>query len=392
MICASALGACGLAVWADDCIHNDSRTSAKPVTPAVAATSEKIAAPTFSTATPEPADPEPQTKVLDLVSAPPATPVNPPVAPPVVPPEPPKVLLAGNTPSLQQLPDDPPPPPHARKSVASETPMAPPPPPLPSEPPPFPKFVPGDVPALAGAPPVARPIDLSPNPAPIVPPISRPQPMPAGPPAAPSLVTGQFEPRSNLAPPTSPPAEPIPVPLPPAPVPSIRPPSSGPLPPEPIPQIPEVVPPMPPPTVLNPNTAATAATGSVHYKLHVHMGGSTGPHFEVYDGETPLLRVHCDQIEMRQENATAAAGLVGHGHVRVSGSGVSGTCDELSVTSAQGDVQLKGNVHLHCYRGSASSQIDSDSMSFQLKGSADVPHKTRSGSSGKVVPASGSQP
>jgi hypothetical protein len=122
------------------------------------------------------------------------------------------------------------------------------------------------------------------------------------------------------------------------------------------------------------------------------MGGATSPHFEVYDGETPLLRVHCDQIEMRQEGASAATGLIARGNVRVSGSGLSGTCDELSVASAAGDVHLKGNVHLHCYRGNSSSQVDGDSMTFQLKGSAELPRKAHSNSSGKVVPASGTQP
>jgi hypothetical protein len=150
---------------------------------------------------------------------------------------------------------------------------------------------------------------------------------------------------------------------------------------------------MPSATVLTPSTVSPAsATGSTHYKLHLHMGGTTSPHFEVYDGETPLLRVHCDQIEMRQEGATSATGLIARGNVRVSGSGLSGTCDELTVVSVKGDVQMKGKVHLHCYRGNASSQIDADSMSFQLKGSADLPRKPHSTSSDKVVPASGAQP
>lgn len=144
--------------------------------------------------------------------------------------------------------------------------------------------------------------------------------------------------------------------------------------------------------MLTPTATSPPAPAAAHYKLHLHMGGTTSPHFEVYDGDTALLRVHCDQIEMHQAGPTSTAGLIAHGNVRVSGSGLSGTCDELSVTADKGEVRLKGNVHLHCYRGNSSSQVDADSMSFQLKSSAEVPHKKPAGASGKIVPAKDDSP
>jgi hypothetical protein len=376
MICASALGVCGLAVWADDCIRGDKHAAAMPVAATTAAPNETTKEVALAPAIPEPADPEP-TKVLDLVSAPQATPVNPPVAPPVVPPEQPPVLRTGASAPEIQLPSEPPPPPpplHLKESPKSEkiTDAAPP-PPLSTEPPPIPKHKASEVPppaAIAELPPATheapKPIDLSPAappppPAPVQPPVA----LPSAPAITPAL---------DAVP------APAPVtPIPPAPLqPSARPHAS---------------PSMPPSESLAPTSAATAPLSPAKsYRLHMHMGGATGPHFEIYDGETCLLRVHCEQIELRREGDHAASSIVGQGKVRVSGSGISGTCDQLIVASSRGEVQLQGNVKLHCYRGGASSVIDANSMSFQLKGGTDVPNKTHSSTSGKVVPASGSQP
>src|SRR5262249_44696654 len=122
---------------------------------------------------------------------------------------------------------------------------------------------------------------------------------------------------------------------------------------------------------------AAATTGS--YKLHVRMGGNLGPRFEVREGDALLLKVYCEHIDMQgsQQGSNAIPGLTATGKVRFSGSGVSGTCDGLSIASAKGEVTLKGNVKLTCYRGNSSSQLAGESMTFQLKGSADVPVKSR---------------
>jgi hypothetical protein len=115
-------------------------------------------------------------------------------------------------------------------------------------------------------------------------------------------------------------------------------------------------------------------------KLHVRMGGNLGPRFEVRDGENLLLKVYCDHLDLhgKQEGETILPGLTATGHVRFSGSGLNGTCETLQIDAVDGQVRLKGQVKLTCYRGNASSQVFADTLTFQLKGSLEVPTRASS--------------
>jgi len=307
MLIASALGVCGLAVWAND------KTPDKPAVPMPAPSPVPLPGPVVDAAkddvfpAPKPADPSPEPiKVLELAGNPPAPSL--PVAPPVVPP--PVMPTKAEAPPSLDL----------------------------DIPPAAPKQAP---------PPVDKPI-------PPAPPLNDPPPLPKGaldlPPAAPVIKIRS----ANDAPP-----------------PATKEQKYTPLPVDPTPIMPVATNPMPT------STPPVPAAAPVVYKLHVHMGGDLGPRFEVRSGDSLLLKVYCDHIDMQgsKQGSKSIPGLTATGNVRVAGSGVSGTCDSLTIAAAKGEVTLKGNVKLNCYRGNASSEISSEAMNFQLKGTKDAPEK-----------------
>jgi hypothetical protein len=222
-------------------------------------------------------------------------------------------------------------------------------------------------PDLAPPPPViGKPLDTSLTPAPTPSKLDPPMPMsPALPPAPPPI---PMPPKLDLPPASTAPSVPPPMPV------------SPPV----IPNGPALMPPaVPAPAV----TTKSAPTGQ--YKLYLRMGGTGSPRFEIRDGDQLLLKVSCEQIELHGANdgATALPGLTATGKVKVHGSGLDGTCDQLNIVSAKGEVALKGNVHLNCYRGTSASQVAADSVMFQLSRTGEAAAKTRPAGSG-VVPAS----
>lgn|GEM_PF-1317304 len=109
-------------------------------------------------------------------------------------------------------------------------------------------------------------------------------------------------------------------------------------------------------------------TSSHPLKLSVRAGGTGAPRFEVRDGDILLLKVSCDNVEMQtaQDKGAANPGVIATGNVRLHGSGLDGTCDSLSVVTANGEVMLKGNIKLTCYRAGSSSEVMADQMRFSL--------------------------
>src|SRR5438132_290278 len=127
----------------------------------------------------------------------------------------------------------------------------------------------------------------------------------------------------------------------------------------------------PPPLPAVPGRAVSAAkpaTLTGQYKLYLRMGGNGQPRFEIRDGDQLLLKVTCEQIELHgaQDGKSALPGLTASGNVKLHGSGLDGTCDQLSITAVKGEVALKGAVKLTCYRGTMSSQVVAESVMFQL--------------------------
>lgn len=331
ILCASALGACGLAVWADDCVRGKTKKSEAT---AVAAT--------------EPAPPtetEPPVKVIMDIGTP-SLPVAPPVVPPIIPPlTDPEVKKAAAS-----KPESPPPPPPAK--LSDEPPPLPagkfelPPDPSAPKAPPAPKIsLPPDLPKDSGAKPPST-LDLPPArpmlDLPKVPDVHSPEVKPAiEVPKASSVES----PKPEFV-------------LPPAPkAPSVS-----------LPPTPE------PPVAAAPSNSPAAGP----FKMFLRMGGTAQPRFEVKDGDALILKVYFDHVDLKGSHD----GLTAMGHVRLHGSGLDGTCDQLSLSSTKGEVELKGNVKLNCYRGGASSQLTADQVKFQLKGATE-PAKPRN----SVVPA-----
>jgi hypothetical protein len=120
------------------------------------------------------------------------------------------------------------------------------------------------------------------------------------------------------------------------------------------------------------------------------MGGAQTHRFEIRDGDKILLKVYCDKVELHgaQDGSSALPGLTATGHIRLHGAGLDGTCDQLIVAATDGKVTLKGSVHMTCYRGTNSSQVTADQMSFQLNRAGETPVNTKARGTSNVVPAS----
>jgi hypothetical protein len=119
--------------------------------------------------------------------------------------------------------------------------------------------------------------------------------------------------------------------------------------------------------------------------MFLRMGGSGQPRFEIKDGDVLLLKVYCDRVDLKG----VQDGVVASGHIRLHGSGLDGTCDQLNLSTLKGEVELKGNVRLTCYRGGSSSQVATEQMLFQLKGVAESSNiKARGVTSITAAPAS----
>lgn len=206
--------------------------------------------------------------------------------------------------------------------------------------------------------------DVKTSEAPPSPPIDLPPP----PPVIPTKPTVTFTLPTPPTPPTAPPSKPV---------------ASTPVvpPPAPTPTWSEPTRPLPP--VASPTNKSTTP-----YKLYLRMGGTGQTRFEIRDGDLLLLKVYCEKIDLHgQDSGSSLPGLTASGKVRLHGSGLDGTCDQLQVVSERGEVMLKGNVRMTCYRGTTSSQVASETMTFQL-GRATEATRVRATTTTGVVPAS----
>jgi hypothetical protein len=330
LACLLALGIGGLAVCAEECIRGGTPAGretrrAKAEPPAVAA------APSNAVALPPPADSK-DAEPLILPMAP--------VTQPTI------VIPAVHTP-----PVDP--------STSSKPALSPPISTLPSLPTPDP---------------LAKAVDLPPPPPMIAPKLDA---VPTG-----SPMPLDIKPTPSLPPPptipVAPKFDPPPAPLPMAPIQTAPPALATPVTP-PVPAIPA-----------QPAGAAKPAAATGQYKLFLRMGGTGQPHFDIRDGDQLLLKVSCEQIELHgaHDAASGLPGLTATGKVKFHGSGLDGTCDQLTIVSMKGEVALKGGVRLTCYRGTTGSQVVAESVMFQLTRTGETATKLKAVGVGSIVPAS----
>lgn len=102
-------------------------------------------------------------------------------------------------------------------------------------------------------------------------------------------------------------------------------------------------------------------------RVVIHLG--TGqPKFDVMAGEDVLLKAVCDNVDIRSPSANGAGvtPLKAGGKVRFSAPGCEGTCDNLTVLPSTGEVELGGNVKVHCRMGKGETEINAATLKFKL--------------------------
>jgi hypothetical protein len=308
VVCATVLGVCGLAVWADDSLRGSKKL--EPAAPAIPIPVQITAAPSLDDALPLPRDrPDcPKPDAIPALSPEPPRFFSGPLDPPTIPPD------HGLRPLIAILGTEPPVPP---ATAAPEKPAPTSAPPSPSnEPPPLPK----------------RNLDL-PKPETDAPKLEPKPKLPTN--------AGGLEPKQPAV------TEPRPI---------VERPSAPPLPPHPTLDIS----PRPGQTTSVP---PLSQPGIVPLKMCLHAGGTDQPHFEIKDGDLLLLKVSCECVELQSQH-----GVIAKGQVRLHGSGVDGTCDQLIVSWARKAVELNGNVILNCSREGALLQISAEQIKLRVSG------------------------
>lgn len=167
-------------------------------------------------------------------------------------------------------------------------------------------------------------------------------------PALPQLASGpdQALPSSQPAPPLGlpepPPLAPVPAPLAPPTSPALR--------------VPPPVPSSPPSTP--PSTAAPVACP---WTLHLEIvEGRT--QIEARSGNEVHFQVSCARLDLQAPHGCLQA----QGTVKVSGAGLEGTCDRLTISWDHNKVLLEGNVHLSCHKEGQEVELAADRLSVRL--------------------------
>lgn len=129
---------------------------------------------------------------------------------------------------------------------------------------------------------------------------------------------------------------------------------------------------------VKPAEATTTKNDLSKLKMLVRLDSGL-PRFEIRNTNLDelLLKVSGNKIEMQNpEGKSPLVGVSSSGNVKFSGPGIEGTCDQLTVISATGEVLMKGNVRLRSKHGRNWSEITSDKMVYQIGAAGLVPAKT----------------
>jgi hypothetical protein len=124
-------------------------------------------------------------------------------------------------------------------------------------------------------------------------------------------------------------------------------------------------------------------------KLLLRMGDGQ-PRFEIRNTLSTelLLKVYGERIDMQSppdQKSSSLAGVSAAGRVRFTAPGIEGTCDQLTILSATGEVLLKGNIHLKSKYGGGGGEVTAEKMVYQI-GTSGMAKPT--GSRTTVTPAS----
>ncbi len=90
--------------------------------------------------------------------------------------------------------------------------------------------------------------------------------------------------------------------------------------------------------------------------------------FEIIKGDTILLQAVCEKVEVRSpdEKTGSVSPIKASGKVRFVAPGCEGTCENLAVLPASGEVELNGSVRVQCQYGQTETLIQSNTMKFKL--------------------------
>lgn len=96
--------------------------------------------------------------------------------------------------------------------------------------------------------------------------------------------------------------------------------------------------------------------------------GEGQPKFDVYSGDEAVLKVSCDKVDVRTPGDAGATmtPLKGLGHVQFILPGIVGSCDEVLVVAATGEIALNGNVNLISKNGKVETEFRGSNVRFKL--------------------------
>jgi hypothetical protein len=101
--------------------------------------------------------------------------------------------------------------------------------------------------------------------------------------------------------------------------------------------------------------------------------GDGEPMFEVKNGDSLVLKVVCDKVDIKSpEKGAGLAEVTARGKVRFAGFGAEGTCDELKFFAGNGEVSMTGEVKVvvRDKLGRVESELTSTTLKYKIDASS----------------------
>lgn len=116
-----------------------------------------------------------------------------------------------------------------------------------------------------------------------------------------------------------------------------------------------------------PRLTTPAVPETTDVRVMVKLGAGQ-PRFDVYSGDDVMLKVVSDKVDVQSPTTSGETmtPMKAKGNVRFSAPGCEGTCDELTVLHATGEIELVGNIRVKCTRGKAETEFSAQRMNFRL--------------------------
>ena len=111
----------------------------------------------------------------------------------------------------------------------------------------------------------------------------------------------------------------------------------------------------------------TAAPAATKFRIVLRVGDGE-PSFEVRHGDSLVMKVTCDKVDIKSPEKGQGSNVTATGKVKFVGFGAEGTCDSLSFLAGSGEVALSGNVNVKVRDkiGRVESELNADKMQYKL--------------------------